>query len=126
MTRKQQVFAVRANAGTLFGTYPEGTGFAVGGGSSPVAARQIRGIADGSLTGTNYFTTSAEYRYDFGLNYSVAQGLYGVVFADAGSAWGNATNPQLQPELRLRRGWLRGATWWLVERPRPVPSTRRR
>lgn len=93
VTRKQQVFAVRANAGTLFGTYPEGTGFAVGGGSSPVAARQIRGIADGSLTGTNYFTTSAEYRYDFGLNYSVAQGLYGVVFADAGSAWGNATNP---------------------------------
>ena len=92
-TSKQQVFAVRANAGTIFGAYPGGTGYAVGGGSSPAAARQIRGIDDGALIGTNYLTTSAEYRYDFGLNAGVAQGLYGVVFADAGSAWGTESNP---------------------------------
>ncbi|MFC4639590.1 BamA/OMP85 family outer membrane protein [Deinococcus hohokamensis] len=93
VTSSQQVFAVRANAGTTFGNYPEGTGYAVGGGSTPSAARQIRGLADGELFGTNYFTSSAEYRYDFGLNGGIAQGLYGVLFADAGSAWGTTANP---------------------------------
>lgn len=93
-TSKQQVFAVRANAGTTLGldTAPTGTGYAVGGGSSASAARQIRGLEDGALFGSNYLTTSAEYRYDFGLKAGIAQGLYGVVFADAGSAWGGTTN----------------------------------
>ncbi|WP_338032129.1 outer membrane protein assembly factor [Deinococcus deserti] len=103
-TSRQQVFAVRANAGTTFGNFPEGTGYAVGGGSSPLAARQIRGLADGELFGTNYFTTSAEYRYDFGLNVGVAQGLYGVVFADAGSAWGTTNNPNFDLKYGVGAG----------------------
>ncbi|GGK13342.1 outer membrane protein [Deinococcus malanensis] len=103
-TSRQQVFAVRANAGTTFGNYPEGTGYSVGGGSSPVAARQIRGLADGELFGTNYFTTSAEYRYDFGLNAGIAQGLYGVVFADAGSAWGTTNNPNFDLKYGIGAG----------------------
>ncbi|MFD1730053.1 BamA/TamA family outer membrane protein [Deinococcus malanensis] len=95
---------MRANAGTTFGNYPEGTGYSVGGGSSPVAARQIRGLADGELFGTNYFTTSAEYRYDFGLNAGIAQGLYGVVFADAGSAWGTTNNPNFDLKYGIGAG----------------------
>ncbi len=83
----RSVVAVRANAGTLFGTAPTGTGFAVGGGSTPIASKQIRGIADASEFGTNYFTASGEYRYDFNLNTAVTEGVYGVLFADAGDAW---------------------------------------
>ncbi|MFB9992575.1 outer membrane protein assembly factor [Deinococcus oregonensis] len=83
----RSVFAVRANAGTLFGTAPSGTGFSVGGGSTPIASKQIRGIADSSEFGTNYFTASGEYRYDFDLNTAVTEGVYGVLFADAGDAW---------------------------------------
>ncbi|MFC4427457.1 BamA/OMP85 family outer membrane protein [Deinococcus navajonensis] len=104
VTSSQQVFAVRANAGTTFGNYPEGTGYSVGGGSTPAAARQIRGLADGELFGTNYFTSSAEYRYDFGLNGSIAQGLYGVLFADAGSAWGTTSNPSFNLKYGIGAG----------------------
>lgn len=93
-TNKQQVFAVRVNGGTLFGAAPSGSGYYIGGGSTPDPAKQLRGVADGSLFGTNYVTASAEYRYDFGLKgSSFAQGLYGVLFADAGSAWGTTANP---------------------------------
>ncbi|EYB66876.1 surface antigen (D15) [Deinococcus phoenicis] len=84
---RQQAFAVRANAGTINGNAPTGTGYSVGGGSSPAAAYQIRGLDNNQLFGTNYFTASAEYRYDFNLTNSFTQGLYGVVFADAGDAW---------------------------------------
>ncbi|WP_168733561.1 POTRA domain-containing protein [Deinococcus sp. Arct2-2] len=83
----RSVFAVRANAGTLFGNAPTGTGFSVGGGSTPIASKQIRGLADSSEFGTNYFTASGEYRYDFNLNTAITEGVYGVVFADAGDAW---------------------------------------
>ncbi|PTA68165.1 BamA/OMP85 family outer membrane protein [Deinococcus arcticus] len=103
VTNKQQVFAVRANAGTTLGlgTAPVGTGYSVGGGSVNTS-RQIRGLADGELFGPNYLTASAEYRYDFGLKAGIAQGLYGVVFADAGSAWGGSANPT--PNLKYGVG----------------------
>ncbi|WP_216319841.1 BamA/OMP85 family outer membrane protein [Deinococcus aestuarii] len=84
---RQQAVAVRANAGTINGTTPSGTGYYVGGGSTPVAARQLRGLENNQLFGTNYFTASAEYRYDFNLTNSFTQGVYGVLFADAGDAW---------------------------------------
>lgn len=83
----RSVLAVRANAGTILGTTPTGTGFTVGGGSTPVASKQIRGLADSSEFGTNYFTASGEYRYDFNFNTAVTEGVYGVLFADAGDAW---------------------------------------
>ncbi|GGR79259.1 BamA/OMP85 family outer membrane protein [Deinococcus sedimenti] len=100
LSNKQQVFAVRANAGTVLGvdTAPAGTGYAIGGGSVATPF-QLRGLKDGELFGTNYFTTSAEYRYDFGLKAGIAQGLYGVLFADAGTAWGGSatnTDPSLK------------------------------
>ncbi|MDL2345246.1 POTRA domain-containing protein [Deinococcus sp. MIMF12] len=84
---RQQAVAVRVNAGTLQGNAPSGEGFTVGGGSTPVAARQIRGLDNNQLFGTNYLTASAEYRYDFNLTNSLTQGVYGVLFADAGDAW---------------------------------------
>ena len=100
VSNKQQVFAVRANAGTVLGldTAPAGTGYAIGGGSVNTPF-QLRGLKDGELFGTNYVTTSAEYRYDFGLKAGIAQGLYGVLFADAGTAWGGSatnTDPSLK------------------------------
>ncbi|GGM04768.1 BamA/OMP85 family outer membrane protein [Deinococcus aerophilus] len=106
VSNSQQVFAVRANAGTILGTVtaPGGTGFAIGGGSTPEASRQLRGLDNGQLFGVNYLTTSAEYRYDFGLKAGVAQGLYGVVFADAGSAWGTRENPNFNLKYGVGAG----------------------
>lgn len=103
-TNKQQALAVRANAGTTFGVSPSGTGFYIGGGGTPDPSKQLRGIDNGSLFGTNYFTTSAEYRYNFGLNAGIAQGLYGVVFADAGTAWGTASNPNFDLKYGVGAG----------------------
>ncbi len=85
---KQQVFAVRANAGTLTGTYPSGSLFTIGG-ASIVSAYELRGVPSGTLKGSSYLTGSAEYRYDFGVSNSVAQGLYGIAFVDAGTAFGS-------------------------------------
>ncbi|WP_261664473.1 outer membrane protein assembly factor [Deinococcus sp. Marseille-Q6407] len=85
----QQVVAVRANAGTMVGDTPVGTGFRVGGGNSGSFSRQLRGVENGSLFGSNYFTTSAEYRRDLNINLGPARGVYGVLFADAGDAWGD-------------------------------------
>ncbi|THF88673.1 outer membrane protein assembly factor [Deinococcus sp. KSM4-11] len=94
---KQQVVAVRLNAGTILSpdTAPAGTGFSIGGGSSPNPAFQLRGLDNAALFGTHYVTSSAEYRYDFGLKSGIAQGLYGVVFADAGTAWSDTTAAKL-------------------------------
>ncbi|SEI84663.1 Outer membrane protein assembly factor BamA [Deinococcus reticulitermitis] len=82
----RQVIAARANSGVTSGAAPDGTGYYVGG-ASPVAGRELRGLQDSQLFGTNYFTSSLEYRYDFGLSGGVAQGLYGVLFADYGGVW---------------------------------------
>jgi outer membrane protein insertion porin family len=83
---KQQVFAVRANAGTLTGAYPAASNFSLGD-ANTISAYELRGIPGGTLRGTSYATGSAEYRYDFGVSNSIAQGLYGIAFVDAGSAW---------------------------------------
>ena len=82
--------AARVNAGTSFGSFPSGTGYYIGG-SNPLASRELRGLNDGQLFGTNYLTSSVEYRHDFGLSGSVAQGIYGVVFADYGTAWSSGS-----------------------------------
>ncbi|TDE85352.1 outer membrane protein assembly factor [Deinococcus sp. S9] len=92
---RQQVIAVRANVGTINGTPPTGTGYNIGGGSTPVAAYQLRGLDNNQLFGTNYFTASAEYRYDFNLTNSFTQGLYGVAFVDAGDAWNDGEQVSL-------------------------------
>ncbi|MFC6590823.1 outer membrane protein assembly factor [Deinococcus lacus] len=83
----RQVIALRANAGTSVGKMLNGGGYAVGGGEVGDFGRQIRGIGNGELFGTSYLTTSAEYRYDFGLKTAFTTGVYGVLFADAGTAW---------------------------------------
>ncbi|MDO4246444.1 MAG: outer membrane protein assembly factor [Deinococcus sp.] len=82
----KQVLAARANTGMTSGNFPDGTGYYLGG-SNPLASRELRGLEDGQLFGTNYFSSSLEYRYDFGLSGGVAQGLYGVLFADYGTTW---------------------------------------
>ena len=83
---KQQVVAVRANAGTLTGKYPSGSNFSIGG-ANTINAYELRGVPNATLVGSSYLTGSAEYRYDFGVSNAIAQGLYGIAFADAGSAW---------------------------------------
>ena len=85
-TGKQQVFAVRANVGTLTGTYPSGSTFSLGG-ANTFSAYELRGVDGGTLTGQTYLSGSAEYRYDFGISNNIAQGLYGIAFVDAASAW---------------------------------------
>lgn len=82
---KQQVLAVRANGGGLFGTAPSSALFAVGG--STIPAYELRGLDAGLLKGTKYLTASAEYRYDFNVSNSLLQGVYGLGFVDAGMVW---------------------------------------
>ncbi|MFC3859337.1 outer membrane protein assembly factor [Deinococcus antarcticus] len=82
----KNVFAVRANYGNSFGATPEGTGYYIGG-VNPSASRELRGLNDGQLFGTSYFTSSVEYRRDFGVNASFAQGVYGILWADYGGVW---------------------------------------
>lgn len=80
------VFATRMNYGTSFGTKPDGSVYYIGG-ANPSPSRELRGLNDGQLIGTSYFTSSVEYRHDFGLGGSIAQGLYGVLWADYGGVW---------------------------------------
>ena len=83
--QKQQAFAVRVNAGTYLGTPPAGTTYAVG--ESAAYPYELRGYAAGAFRGSNYVTSSAEYRYDLGLSNSVAQSVLLIGFADAGTAF---------------------------------------
>ncbi len=83
---KQQVFAVRLNAGGLFGVVPSSALFSVGGSTIP-AAYELRGMETSTLKGLKYLTSSAEYRYDFNVNNSVLLGVYGIGFVDAGAVW---------------------------------------
>lgn len=82
----KNVVAVRLNYGTYLGTFPDGTNYTVGG-SSANPASELRGLNDGQLSGVRYLTSSLEYRRDFGVNSSFAQGLYGVLWADYGGVW---------------------------------------
>ena len=92
--QKQQAFAVRLNAGSYVGSPPAGTLFSVGY-SNANPAYELRGYAAGAFKGTTYVTSSAEYRYDLNLNNSVAQNVYLIGFADAGTAWSGSDTPQL-------------------------------
>lgn len=85
----RNALAARVNYGTVFGTYPDGTAYSVGG-SNPLASRELRGLADGQLTGPRYVTSSVELRHDFGISNAVAQGIYGIVWADYGGVWNTA------------------------------------
>ena len=93
----QQVLALRANAGTLIGSAPANRQFSVGGSDVGVSpAETLHGYDSREFTGTNFFSSSAEYRYNFNVNAGVAQGLYGVAFADLGDAWQNTRDPLLK------------------------------
>jgi outer membrane protein insertion porin family len=92
--QKQQAFAVRLNAGSYLGTPPAGTVFSIGY-SNANPAYELRGYPTGAFKGTTYVTSSAEYRYDLNLNNSIAQNVFLIGFADAGSAWNGNTTPQL-------------------------------
>jgi len=93
----QQVVAVRANAGTLFGSAPANRQFSVGGSDVSVSpAETLHGYESREFTGTNFFSSSAEYRYNFNVNAGIAQGLYGVAFADLGDAWQSTRDPFLK------------------------------
>jgi len=93
----QQVVALRANVGTLFGSAPANRQFSVGGSDVSVSpAETLHGYEAREFTGTNFFSSSAEYRYNFGVNAGIAQGLYGVAFADLGDAWQSTRDPFLK------------------------------
>ncbi|ULH16800.1 outer membrane protein assembly factor [Deinococcus sp. KNUC1210] len=99
-SQKQQAFAVRLNAGTLIGTPPPGTTYSIGY-SSPNPAYELRGYGNSAFKGTNYVTTSAEYRYDLGLSTAITQSAYLIGFADAGTAWNNGETPTLGYSLGI-------------------------
>lgn len=82
----KNAFALRLNYGTILGTTPTGTQYYVGG-VNMNPAKELRGVLDNQLVGQNYFTSSLEYRHDFGVSAGMAQGVFGVVFADFGSTW---------------------------------------
>ena len=88
---KQQAVAVRLNAGTIVGSAPASRYYNVGG-SDPSERFTLRGYDPNRFNGPNFFTSSVEYRYNFNINTSFSQGLYGVAFVDAGDAWGGVAN----------------------------------
>ncbi len=85
----RNALAARVNYGAAMGSYPAGTAYSVGG-SNAVAAYELRGLGDGQLTGPSYLTSSLEVRHDFGISNSIAQGIYGVLWADYGGAWNSS------------------------------------
>lgn len=82
----ENALAGRANVGTMLGNVPEGQSFYIGG-ANMLHQRELRGLEDGQLFGTNYFTSSVEYRRDLGLSGGFSQGVYAIVFADYGGTW---------------------------------------
>ncbi|PYE56242.1 BamA/OMP85 family outer membrane protein [Deinococcus yavapaiensis] len=88
---QQQAVALRVNGGTIIGSSPASQQFILGG-SNTNEALTLRGYDAGTFAGKNFISASAEYRYNFNLNAGFAQGLYGVVFADVGDAWNNASD----------------------------------
>jgi len=73
---KRHVFAVRLYAGKAFGKLPFFEQFFLGG------AESLRGYPEDRFWGENIALLSVEYRAP------LAQNLVGVVFVDAGDAWG--------------------------------------
>ena len=83
---QQQAIAFRVNAGTILGNAPETRIFRVGG-STPTEAYNLKGYDSDSFRGKNFLTAAAEYRYNFNLSASILNGLYGLAFVNAGDAW---------------------------------------
>ncbi|AFZ65722.1 BamA/OMP85 family outer membrane protein [Deinococcus peraridilitoris] len=83
---RQQALAFRVNAGTIVGTAPQSRFFGVGG-SEQSERFTLRGYDAQSMAGKNFVTSSVEYRYNFNVNTSIAQGIFGVAFVDVGDAW---------------------------------------
>jgi len=106
---QQQAFALRANAGTILGTAPITRQFHIGG-SDTSDRTTLRGYDFAAFNGKNFLTTSAEYRYNFNVNASILEGLYGVLFVDTGTAWNDAADFNLHVgyglgvQLNLRLG----------------------
>ncbi len=88
---RQQAVAARVNAGTLVGNAPASRYFNVGG-SDPSERFTLLGYDANRFNGPNFFTSSVEYRYNFNVNTSFSQGLYGVAFVNVGDAWGAVPN----------------------------------
>lgn len=85
---KSHVFAFRINAGQQFpaeGTYPASRLFVIG--NTNNQATQLRGYRSEDINPSQtYLTTTAEYRYDFGLSTAVTQTIVGIGFVDLGYA----------------------------------------
>ena len=83
---KSHVFAFRVNAGKQFGgrdNYPGSRLFVIG--DTNNQATQLRGYRREDIgPSDSYVTTTAEYRYDFGLSTAVTQTLVGIGFVDLG------------------------------------------
>lgn len=88
---QQQAIAFRVNAGSIIGEAPTSRLFRVGGASSNEALT-LRGYDSNAFIGKTFVTSSAEYRYNFNLNASIAQGLYGIAFVDAGTAFNDGSS----------------------------------
>lgn len=82
--------AFRFNAGTILGVAPTSRQFALGD-SGQVEDFRVRGYGLGDVRGEVFYSTSAEFRYNFGLKTAVTSGLIGVAFLDVGNAWGNGS-----------------------------------
>jgi len=82
---RRSVFAVRVAGGALFGAPPESRYFTMGG--SEPELTMLRGYNPRSFTGTRFFSSSIEYRYDFRFESVLTRTIIGIVFADLGSAW---------------------------------------
>lgn len=82
----QFAVALRANAGTILGNAPASRTFIIGG-SEPSDRFTLRGYDNKAFTGSNFYTASAEFRYNTGISTGFSQGLYAVAFLDAGDAW---------------------------------------
>lgn len=87
----QQALAARVNAGTTLGSVASSRLFAVGGSDSGERFT-LHGYDSRAFTGTNFVTSSLEYRYNLDVSASFAQGIYAVAFADVGDAWTNSAD----------------------------------
>jgi len=90
---KRSVFALRVAAGAVLGAPPESRYFALGG--SEPELTMLRGYPPRSFSGTRFFGSSLEYRYDFRYQSTLTRTIIGIVFADLGSTWMPGEDPEL-------------------------------
>jgi outer membrane protein insertion porin family len=89
----RQAVVIQASVGTILGNPPPTSDFQLGGNASDLSL--LRGYSPGFLVGTHLLLGNLEYRYNFDLSQFGGTGLYGIVFADLGSAWGAPSTPNL-------------------------------